>query len=525
MRRIRDWCISRQLWWGHRIPVFYCDECGQVIVARTDPTQCPKCSSKRLRQDEDILDTWFSSALWPFSTLGWPEKTPDLARFYPTDFLSTAPEIIFLWVARMIFSGLRFMDDVPFSRVYFHSFILVESGQRMSRSKGIGIDPVDMFDKYGTDAVRFTLTYLESQSQSYRLAEKRFEFGRNFTNKLWNAARLLHPFLVCHPPRMNDERRTMNDERKIGTPEAGSVPIFLQAVDKWIISRFNQTLETVTETIEACSYSCAATQLYEFFWHELCDWYLEFAKPRLKAIASGAIASGADDPACAWTLYQVFRGSLQLLHPIMPFITEELWQRFQFGDVGTVVHGRDARATSPSRARFDSIMLSSWPKPIPVDETGVAEVEAMKELIVGVRNVRSQMNVPASVQVNCLINTSDAARRDFLLAQQALICEQAKLAELKPADEKPPHSSVIVLKGLEAYVPLEGLIDFDKEIARIEKEKANLDAEIQRIRQRLDDENFRSKARPEVVEREQERLSEFTDRLARLTGPGNPLNR
>jgi valyl-tRNA synthetase len=482
MNNIRDWCISRQLWWGHRIPVFYCDDCGEIIVKRTDPTECPKCGGHKIRQDEDILDTWFSSALWPFSTLGWPEKTADLAKFYPTDFLSTAPDIIFLWVARMIFSGLKFMDDVPFSRVYYHSFILVETGERMSRSKGVGIDPVVMFEKYGTDAVRFTLAYLESQSQSYRLSEKRFEFGRNFTNKVWNAARLLHPFLT------DTETRRRGDAEITAPPSPRVSASALAPVDKWIISRYNRTCQQVTDSIEGCSYSAAAAALYEFFWHELCDWYLEFAKQRMKA----------GDEACRTTLEQVFRRTLQLMHPMMPFITEELWQRFEFG-------------------AGESIMKSSWPEMIPVDTMQADEVETMRELIVGIRNVRSEMHVPATASVTCLLNTGDRGLEQFLLEQRALITEEASVSELRTASQKPPHSSLVIARGLEAYIPLEGLIDFDKEKARIEKEAAKLAAEIARIDGLLANQDFVARARPEVVERERERRAELNERHERLT--------
>ena len=491
MNNIRDWCISRQLWWGHRIPVFYCDDCGEVMVARLDPEKCAKCGSTKIRQDEDILDTWFSSALWPFSTLGWPDRNPDLAKFYPTNFLSTAPDIIFLWVARMVFSGLKFMGDIPFTDVYFHSFILVETGERMSRSKGIGLDPAELFEKYGTDAVRFTLTYLESQSQSYRLAEKRFEFGRNFTNKIWNAARLLQPHLA-------------NSSLDI---RHSSLPPRLEPVDKWILSRYNRVLKTVTEALSGYAYSAAAAALYEFFWHEFCDWYLEFAKLRMKE----------DDPACRWTLYHVLNGSLRLMHPVMPFITEELWQRFRFAPMRVSDCGLPNSASDiPHSALSESIMSSTWPEPIPVDEVQAEEVEIMRELIVGIRNIRSEMNVAATARVACLVNATDPELEKFLLAQRDLIAEQAKVSELKTARTKPPHSSLVVLKGLEAYVPLEGLIDFEKEQARLQKDRENAENEISRIQQRLQDENFASRAKPEIVERERERLAALQERLARL---------
>jgi valyl-tRNA synthetase len=464
MYNVRDWCISRQLWWGHRIPVWYC-ECGEIIVARKDPTECPKCHSTSLRQDEDILDTWFSSALWPFSTMGWPERTPDLAKFYPTNFLSTAPDIIFLWVARMIFSGLKFMGEIPFSRVYFHSFILVESGERMSRSKGIGIDPVDMFQKYGTDAVRFTLAYLESQSQSYRLSEKRFEFGRNFTNKVWNACRLVAPHLAG---------AAADKERPALAPE-----------DRWIVSRYNRTVELVTGGLDACAYSVVASRLHEFFWHELCDWYLEFAKLRLKA----------DDAGCRWTLHYVLRGTLQLLHPFMPFITEELWQRFGFGG---------------------SIMQSKWPEPLAVEADGTGRVETMRELIVAVRNIRAEMEVPAKSEVRCIVNSADAGLTEFLRKSAGLVQELAGLSTLEFGTERPEKSSVAVLSGCEVYVPLAGVVDVNKELDRMKREIANLERHVVGIDAKFANPDFAARAKPEVVEAERSRRAEFTSKLERL---------
>ncbi len=491
MYSVRDWCISRQLWWGHRIPVWYC-ECGEIIVSREDPTECAKCHAKNLKQDEDILDTWFSSALWPFSTMGWPQKTPDLASFYPTDFLSTAPDIIFLWVARMIFSGLKFMDDIPFSRVYFHSFILVETGERMSRSKGIGIDPVDMFHKYGTDAVRFTLAYLESQSQSYRLSEKRFEFGRNFTNKVWNACRLVAPAIGAR-----DEGRGTR-----GEPE-------LQPEDAWIVSRYNRTVEAVTGGLDACAYSVVASRLYEFFWHELCDWYLEFAKLRLKA----------DDAACRWTLHHVLRGTLQLLHPFMPFITEELWQRLGYGRAqgieGSGVQA-ESRTPEPQNPGTQSIMQSDWPAPIPVDDRGIARVETMRELIVAVRNIRAEMEVPAKTDVRCIVNSADDELAEFLRKSEGLVRELAGVSALEFGSARPEKSSVAVLPGCEVYVPLAGVVDVEKELERMKKEIANLEKLVAGIDAKFANPDFASRAKPEVVEAERGRRVEFTSKLERL---------
>jgi valyl-tRNA synthetase len=494
MYNIKDWCISRQLWWGHRIPVFYCDECGEVMVERNDPTECRKCQSRKIRQDEDILDTWFSSALWPFSTMGWPEKTADLARFYPTDFLSTAPDIIFLWVARMIFSGLKFMGDIPFSRVYFHSFILVETGERMSRSKGVGIDPVDMFQKYGTDAVRFTLAYLESQSQSYRLSEKRFEFGRNFTNKVWNACRLVAPYI--------------RELQASGVNPQAELP----PVDAWIVSRYNQTVDAVTRGLESCAYSAVAARLYEFFWHELCDWYLEFAKQRLKA----------EDPACRWTLHHVLRGTLQLLHPFMPFITEELWDRLGFGRIqgteGSRNQGVDPRPLNPStpQALFSSIMLSTWPEKLALDFAEVEHVETLRELIVAIRNIRAEMEVPARAVVDCTVNTRDEELVRFLRASEELAKDLASITGFRFAARRPAQSSVAVLPGLEAYVHLAGVVDVAKELGRIREELARLDRLVAGIDAKFANPDFVARARPEVVESERQRRAEFADKRDRL---------
>ena len=491
MYNVRDWCISRQLWWGHRIPVFYCEECGEVMVTRTDPTECTKCRSKRVRQDEDILDTWFSSALWPFSTMGWPKKTKDLAKFYPTDFLSTAPDIIFLWVARMIFSGLKFMGDIPFSRVYFHSFILVESGERMSRSKGIGIDPVSMFEKYGADGVRFTLAYLESQSQSYRLSEKRFELGRNFTNKVWNAARLVAPAIALAA-----------DSSRPATQN--------QAVDSWIRLKFNTVRDAVTGGLDRCAYAQVASALYDFFWHDLCDWYLEFSKTRLKQ----------NDPAVRQTLSEVLCGTLQLLHPIMPFITEELWQRLGFGRSQGIKESRDqgpdAGILDSSNPGFLSIMQSAWPEPLAFDEHETGRVETLRELVVAVRNIRAEMEVPAKTEVRCVVNAGDKGLADFLKENEQLVRELAAVSSLEFNSTRPEKSSVAVLAGSEVYVPLAGVVDVEKETARMQKEIGNLIKLVAGIDAKFANPDFAARAKPEVVENERQRRAEFQGKLERL---------
>ena len=471
MENIRDWCISRQLWWGHRIPVWYCG-CGETIVSRKDPTACPKCGSKELKQDEDVLDTWFSSALWPFSTMGWPEQAPDLAKFFPTDFLTTDPDIIFRWEARMIFSALEFTGKVPFDDVYIHSTVLDKTGARMSRSKGIGVDPLVIFDKYGTDAARFTIAYLESQSQSYRLWNERFELGRNFCNKVWNACRLVAPHLA-------------GPQSPSPGPQAEP-----EAADHWIRKRFNEALGRFNDGMARYTFSVAAQTLYDFFWHDLCDWYLEFAKVRMKA----------GDPAVRQNLRDVFRGTLQMLHPMMPFITEELWQRLGFGG------GRAA----------ESILQSKWPEPLAVDEAETGRVEAMRELVVAVRTIRSEMQVPAKQPVRCIVNTSDAKLAGFLKQNAGLVRQLVLVDELEFGAERPHKSSLAVVPGGEVYVPLEGVVDFERELGRLEKEAANLRQAMAAIDAKFANPEFERRAKPEVVEGERRRRDELSGKLDRL---------
>ncbi len=470
MGNIRDWCISRQLWWGHRIPIWYCG-CGETIVAREDPKKCPKCGSSELRQDEDVLDTWFSSALWPFSTMGWPDQIPDFKKFFPTDFITTDPDIIFRWEARMIFSSLEFTGRVPFDHVYIHSTVLAKTGERMSRSKGIGVDPLEMTDRYGTDAVRFTITFLESQSQSYRLWDERFELGRNFCNKVWNACRLVHPHISGFQP----EGDALRNARVSALP-----------VDNWIRNRFNRVLESVNEGLDKYAFSQVAATLYDFFRHDLCDWYLEFSKLGLKNGSAGVHA----------TLYEVLRGTLQLLHPVMPFITEELWQRLGFSD--------------------GSILESAWPEPLKLDKQDTDKVERMRQLIVAVRNIRSEMRVPVKQLTDCVVSTEDQDLADFLKKNQGLVKQAGRVAELRFSDQRPARSSLAVIPGCEVYVPLEGVVDIEREADRISKEIDNLKRAIAGIDAKFANPNFEKRARPEVVENERKRRAEFQDKLARL---------
>ncbi len=468
MENVKDWCLSRQLWWGHRIPVFYCDDCQEIMVSRIDPSECKRCQGKNIRQDEDILDTWFSSALWPFATLGWPEDTPEMALFYPTDLLSTDPDIIFLWVARMIFSSLFFTKKIPFHTVYIHSTVLSQSGERMSRSRGVGVDPNLIIERYGSDALRFTLTNLETQSQSFRFWEERVTLGRNFANKIWNAARLLHPVLS-----------------QIPQPESEDLT---SPIDEWIISEFNKLLSDVNHSLNNYNFSAYATSLYEFFWHTFCDWYLEFSKRRMRE----------KEPSTLYTLHIIFRNYLKLLHPIMPFLTEEIWQRFRFGK---------------------SILDERWPEKIPLlPSEKVGMVSIMQEMIKGIRTIRSELLISPKVLLTLLINPSltPQALIDFLKGNMEHLQTLAKVKEIGLAEKRPPLSSSYSTSQFEFYLPLLGVIDVNKERMRIEKEIYELQQELAKIEERLRDEEFIKKAKEEVRVREEKRKIEFTEKLKRL---------
>ncbi|OYD14350.1 hypothetical protein CH330_08865 [candidate division WOR-3 bacterium JGI_Cruoil_03_51_56] len=400
--------------------------------------------------------------------MGWPDETPDYKKFYPTDFLTTDPDIIFRWEARMIFSSLEFTGKIPFRDVYIHSTVLAKSGERMSRSKGVGVDPLEVIEKYGTDAVRFTITYLESQSQSYRLWDDRFQLGRNFCNKVWNACRLVYPYIAGARPE---------DTSWLGLTEP---------VDNWIRKRFNQVLEKVNQGLDRYAFSSVAATLYDFFWHDLCDWYLEFAKLRLKSNSSEV----------RFNLYEVVRGVLQLLHPIMPFITEELWLRLKFSK--------------------GSLLASTWPKPLVVADKDIDKVEEMRQLIVAVRNIRSDMGVPAKKITDCIVNTADKALIDFLKHNKGLIGQMARVAGLRFSGKRPARCSLAVTSRCEIYVPLENVINIEHEASRLRKEIDNLEGAIAGIDAKFANPNFERRARPEVIKTERKRKAEFQDKLARL---------
>jgi len=469
VENIKDWCISRQLWWGHRIPVWYCQDCGAEICPPEDPQVCPYCQSPRLEQDPDVLDTWFSSALWPFSTLGWPEKTPELSYFYPTSVLVTGRDIIFFWVARMIFMGLEFMKEVPFKEVLIHGLVLDSLGRKMSKSLGNGIDPLEVIDKYGADTLRFMLVTGNTPGNDMRFHWERVEGTRNFANKVWNAAR----FALLN----------LRDFRP------GDFPQELTLADRWILSRFNSTVEEVTRNLELYELGEAARVLYEFIWNEFCDWYIELVKPRLY---------GSDSPeiryAAQYVLWYVLLHTLELLHPFMPFITEEIWQHLPHSG--------------------ESITIASWPTPREDFRAVEAEqeMEFLMEVIRAIRNLRRELNLPPAKQVYCVLVTDEERWRRLLEEYGDYLKDLAGVEDfriLETGKEKPSQALTAVVRGVEIYLPLAGLVDLDKEIQRLEKELRLLEGELEKVRAKLTNEKFLAKAPPEIVEKERAKEEEL----------------
>ncbi|MBN2401354.1 MAG: valine--tRNA ligase [Spirochaetes bacterium] len=481
MYNIRDWCISRQLWWGHRIPAFYCGSCGHITVAMNDPHECGKCKSKDIRQDDDVLDTWFSSALWPFSTMGWPDSTPALKKYYPTSVLVTSFDIIFFWVARMIMMGIKFMKDIPFKDVYIHALVRDEYGQKMSKSKGNVIDPLIMMDKYGTDAFRFTLAIFAAQGRDIIMSEKRIEGYRAFCNKIWNATRFI---------LMN-----LGD----GFSACEIKPDELDNFDKWILHRLNKAAADTTKALEEFKFNDAAHQIYEFWWHEFCDWYLELTKPRIYSKDSN-IKDKKSAETARQVLYHVLKTGLQLLHPFMPFITEEIWSRI-----------------NPSGGR---IIVSKWPEP---DNTfnfpdEAEDAELFKEIVYRIRNIRAEMNIAPGKNANVVFKTDSKKIISLIIREEINVKSLAKLDETKiDGNYKPLNTDAsAILKDVEIYVPLKGLIDIDKEKARIQKEIDKAKADFDRIDKKLINENFLKKAPEDIILKEKSKLNEIDELLGKL---------
>ena len=482
MRNIEPWCVSRQLWWGHRIPAWYGPDEHVFVEESADKA---KAAARKhygkdveLRQDEDVLDTWFSSALWPFSTLGWPDKTPELKRFYPTSILVTAHDIIFFWVARMMMMGLHFMKEIPFHEVYIHALVRDASGAKMSKSKGNVLDPLDLVDKFGADALRFTLAAMAAQGRDIKLSEQRIEGYRNFGTKLWNAARF------C---QMNE--CAVWDEFNPSSPK--------QTVNRWIVGETAKTVALVTAELEARRFNEAAAALYKFVWNVFCDWYLEFIKPLL--MGEDEAAKLETRRTAAWTLDQI----LLMLHPFMPFITEELWART--GDMG--------------QKRTGMLINDHWPKLSPqlVDEAAEGEIDWMVKLIAGTRSTRSELNVPPAAKIPLLLIGADQAIEARLERYQGLIDRMGRLEYSTSANAAPAGSVTFVLDGATVALPLEGVVDIPAETARLTKEIAKLESEIGKMDAKLNNDSFVAKAPEDVVDELRERREETAASAAKLS--------
>ncbi len=477
LENIRDWCISRQLWWGHRIPAYYCDDCGEIVVAREMPEKCPKCGCTHLHQDEDTLDTWFSSALWPFSTLGWPDQTEDLDYFFPTDVLVTGYDIIFFWVIRMVFSSLEQTGKSPFHHVLIHGLVRDAQGRKMSKSLGNGIDPLEIIDQYGADALRLTLMTGNAPGNDMRFYMERVEASRNFANKVWNASRFI---------MMNLEKAEVPAEMDVSR---------LTSADKWILSKVNTLAQDVTENLDKYELGIAVQKVYDFIWEEFCDWYIEMVKPRLYSETDETKA------AALWTLKTVLGNALKLLHPYMPFITEEIFCTL-----------------CPQE---ESIMISQWPQYTDAWNFAADElaVETIKEAVRGIRNVRTQMNVPPSRKAKVYVVSEDAAVREIFensrifFATLGYASEVAVQADKAGIDEDAVSA---VLPRAVVYIPFADLVDIRKEIERLQKEEQRLTKELARVNGMLGNERFVSKAPAAKIEEERGKLRKYTEMMEQV---------
>ena len=477
LENIRDWCISRQLWWGHRIPAYYCDECGEMVVGREMPEKCPKCGCTHMHQDEDTLDTWFSSALWPFSTLGWPDKTPELEYFYPTDVLVTGYDIIFFWVIRMVFSALEQTKQVPFHHVLIHGLVRDSQGRKMSKSLGNGIDPLEVIDKYGADALRLTLMTGNAPGNDMRFYWERVEASRNFANKVWNASR----FIMMNLEKAEVPSKMPKDK--------------LTLADKWILSKVNTLATEVTDNMDRYELGIAVQKVYDFIWEEFCDWYIEMVKPRLYS------ETDETKGAALWTLKTVLGNALKLLHPFMPFITEEIYCTL-----------------NPDE---DSIMIAAWPKE--TEDFAYAEdeaaVEMMKEAVRSIRGVRTSMNVPPSKKASVFVVTEDAAVQETFKNGAVFFGTLAGASEVHVQADKAgiaDDAVSAVIPQATIYIPFAELVDLEKEIARLTKEEERLTKEIARSNGMLGNPNFINKAPEAKVQAEKEKLANYQQMMEQV---------
>ncbi len=477
MNNIRDWCISRQIWWGHRIPAWFCRDCGEIIVSTQPVTRCEACGGSAVEQENDVLDTWFSSALWPFSTLGWPDRTKDLEVFYPTAVLVTGFDILFFWVARMMMMGLKFMGEVPFRDVYIHALVRDAEGQKMSKSRGNVIDPLEVIGRFGTDAFRFTLAAFAAQGRDVRLSEERIAGYRNFANKIWNASRFTLTNLADYDPDRAGEDAD------------------LTLADRWILSRMNRTIAEVRRGLDTYKFNEAASALYQFLWHEFCDWYVELSKPALYQ---------EEDPGRKRTaqkvLARVLETALRLLHPFMPFISEEIWQNL------------------PKTG--GSIMVADFPRP---DESEVrpreeAEMELIMNVVGAIRNLRSEMEIPPGKKAEVILSSPNPAPLRILEQNRMYVENLARTEKmtLRSEGEKPRASATAVVGEVEVFVPLKGLINLEDEEKRLQGELSKISKDLSRTRVKLENQDFLTRAKPEAVEKEREKSRALTEREAKL---------
>lgn len=472
MENIRDWCISRQLWWGHRIPAYYCQNCGKIMVGRDRPDICPDCGGIRFRQDEDTLDTWFSSALWPFSTLGWPADSEDFKYFYPTSVLVTGYDIIFFWVARMIFSGLEHTGQVPFHTVFIHGMVRDSDGRKMSKSLGNGIDPLEIIDQYGADALRYALVSGNAPGNDQRFQLEKIEAGRNFINKIWNAFRFV----------------LMNFDEEMDFTGIGEKDLAIE--DKWILSRLQNLKQEVSQNIDKYELGTAIGKIYSFLWEEFCDWYIEMSKARL---------NDRNNPArrvAQWVLNKVLCEAMQLLHPFMPFVTEEIY--------GNLIHAHG------------SIMVSPWPQPDPDLQYPLEEqqVTVLMDAIRAIRNIRTNMGVPFSRKASMIVVSQDPEIRAMFRQSESFLDRLASVSGLAIRTDKsdiPATAVAAIFAGGEIFIPLADLIDLKKEIERLTKEKDKIEQELDRVRAKLSNETFVGKAPEKVVQAEKEKLGRYID--------------
>jgi valyl-tRNA synthetase len=480
MENIRDWCISRQIWWGHRIPVWYCKACDEVIVSRETPARC-KCGSGELVQDDDVLDTWFSSALWPFSTLGWPDETDDLKTFYPTSVLITGFDILFFWVARMMMMGLKFMNREPFRHVYIHALIRDAEGQKMSKSKGNVVDPLKMTEKYGTDAFRFTLAAYAAQGRDIKFSEHRVEGYRHFLNKIWNVARFISMNI-----KEGDEIVSVKEMRR------GERPFSPALADRWVLSRLSSVISEVDRSLEEYRFNDAAGALYQFIWHELCDWYVEMIKPELYG------GNEQSKRTALSTLMHVFEESLALLHPFMPFITEEIWQQL------------------PCKKQAESLCIRKYPEPGDgiTDRAAEEKMNVVMDAVTGIRNIRGELNLSPTLELQALIRASNHTE-EILRENISYIGKLARTKGIEIGKEisRPRNAATAIRPAMEIFVPLEGLFDIDTEIARLNKEKIRVNDEIDFVKKKLSNEDFVKKAPKAIVEENKNKYDEYLEKL------------